>query len=114
MKKITNLTEAFDSLKNIDKPKMLKEARWSYTLKSGSALRLAIKDESPMGVINSLKKAYTELKDAGLIDEYDFDSYISDLEIYEEDDDDIEESADFELDNFYDLCDYLRVWIPLD
>lgn len=93
---------------------MLKEARWSYTLKSGSALRSAIKDGDPMDVIHSLQNAYAELRDAGLIDEDDFDSYTGDFELYEEDDDDIEESADYELDNFYDLCDALKVWIPLD
>lgn len=92
----------------------LKEARWSYTLKSGSELRSAIEDEDPMGVIFALQNAYAELRDAGLIDEDDFDSYTGDFELYEEDDDDIEETADYELDNFYDLCDALKVWIPLD
>lgn len=104
--------EAYDE--SLNKKTPLKEARWSYTLKSGSALRSAIKDGDPMDVIHSLQNAYAELRDAGLIDEDDFDSYTGDFELYEEDDDDIEETADYELDNFYDLCDALKVWIPLD
>lgn len=99
---------------SLNKKTSLKEARWSYTLKSGSELRSAINDEDPMGVIFALQNAYAELRDAGIIDEDDFDSYTGDFELYEEDDDDIEETADYELDNFYDLCDALKVWIPLD
>lgn len=107
-------SEFEESLKGNGKKKSLKEARWSYTLKSGSELRSAIDNEDPMGVIFALQNAYAELRDAGIIDEYDFDSYTGDFELYEEDDDDIEETANYELDNFYDLCDALKVWIPLD
>ena len=46
-----------------------------------------------MGVIFALQNAYAELRDAGLIDEDDFDSYTGDFELYEEGDDDIEGSA---------------------
>lgn len=88
-------------------------SRWEYTLKSGRKLRSSIKDGDPMKVLDMLRQSYKELLDAGIIDDSDYESYIEDFELYDADDEDIEESVDYELDNFFDLCDNLRVWVPI-
>lgn len=88
-------------------------SRWEYTLKSGRKLRSSIKDGDPMKVLDMLRQSYKELLDVGIIDDSDYESYIEDFELYDADDEDIEESVDYELDNFFDLCDNLRVWVPI-
>lgn len=92
--------------------------RWEYTLKSGKNLRDAIEAADTLEVVNQLSTAYTELLDAGYIDEDDYASYTAEFMDYLEDDyfDDEEEfidAVDYELDQFYDLCDNLGVFIPV-
>ncbi len=89
-------------------------ARWNYQLKSGASLRRAINDGDPISVLDQLFRCYEELRSEGIIDEDDFDSYTGDFELYDEGDEDLEDTVDYELDNFYDLCDNIGVWIPLD
>lgn len=95
--------------------KDIKGGRWNYQLKCGKALRRAINDEDPGKILNMLMKAYEELLENDMIDDYDFESYTEDIEMYLEDleDEDIEENVDYELDNLYDLCDNIGVWIPI-
>ena len=97
------------------KSKKIKEARWEYTLKCGKSLRDAIEAEDYEEVLQTLGDAYMELYLADLIDEDECDewregviSLMDDL-----DEDGIEDEIDFQLSEFYDLCDNLRVWIPL-
>lgn len=95
--------------------KKLKEARWDYTLKCGSALRKAIHDGNVQEVINQLWNGYKELKQADIIDDWQYDSYTEDLIDSEYwDEDELEDNADWALNNFYDLCDNANVWIPLN
>lgn len=93
--------------------------RWNYTLKCGKALRNAIHSGDSYETIEQLRRAYQELLDAGIIDEYDYESYTEDFDMYIGSDDeydeydDIEESIDYELGEFYDLCDNLGVWVDI-
>lgn len=86
-------------------------ARWKYELKCGKKLRKAINESTPYDVLNVLRDAYGELLGNGIIDEDDFDRWTSDFELYDEDVD--EYDVDYELGEFYDLCDNLGIWIPL-
>lgn len=100
--------------------------QWEYTLKTGTRLRTALRDamDDPedtwklTDVIRALNVAYEELFDAGLIDDWDYEHYTEDFEMYMDDElegwDDPEDIVDYELSNFYDLCDNINVWIPLD
>lgn len=89
----------------------LKEGRWNYTLKSGKALRDVIEDEDLLGICSALQLCYQELFDAGIIDEDDKNEYISAIDFIDLEDEDVEDQIDWELDNLYDLCDNLGVWV---
>lgn len=91
--------------------------RWRYTLKFGEALRNAIEDENYEDIISGLVACFTELHKA-LPDEYDEDDLQGDLadisgiyETFEDGDDDIEDELNWKLDELYDLCDALQVWV---
>lgn len=86
---------------------------WEYTLKCGLELRKAIEDEDAKKVLSLIDKAYKELLNQGIIDDTEYSSYTDDFTLYSPDDEDFEENVDYELENLYDLCDYSRVWIPL-
>lgn len=93
----------------------LTEAHWNYTLKCGNALRTAIDNGDAEEVINQLWNGYKELLEADIIDDMDYENYTEDLidsEYWEEDE--LEDNVDWALDNFYDLCDNVSVWIPLN
>lgn len=99
---------------NVEKRSRLHEAYWRYTLKNGPALRQAIEDEEPDAVVTELRKCYDELHNQGFIDDRDYESWVEEgLDFLDPDDDDYYDSIDFELDQFYDLCDNIRVAIPL-
>lgn len=85
-------------------------AKWNYTLKNGVQLREAIHNEDAARVLEELKVCYKELLKAKQIDGDDYDSYIDQIEGYDEDDID-EFTVDYELSEFYDLCDNLRIWV---
>ena len=95
-------------------------ARWKYTLNSGSALREAIDNEDTEQVVKCLLLCYQELLDK--LDEWDEEDYEIDihdsigvLQAYElcPDEDDEESYLNDKLEELYDLCDELRVWIGI-
>ena len=96
----------------------LTEKKWAYQLKNGAKLRKAIHDENHKEVMQAIYDCYEELKDNGLIDEDDFENYTQDFELYLYDDfsgwDDPDEIVNYELNNLYDLCDNIGVWISLN
>lgn len=91
-------------------------AQWKYVLKFGKALRDAIDEEDYDKVISGLVACFTELHQT-LPEDYDEDDLESDLEdisaIKENFDDgeDVEDELNWKLDELYDLCDSLRVWV---
>ena len=97
-------------------------AKWNYTLRCGRALKAAIEAEDSAEIINQLRCAYRELADKGMIDEEDYLRYTEDFDsleqdMWEEDSADYAEEAEdeinWELDQFYDLCDNIGVWVAL-
>lgn len=92
----------------------LTEKNWSYTIKSGAKLRRAIEDEDYEAVKEALIDCYSELFNAGIIDEDDYDTYVSEVEFLDAEDEDTLDDFDYELSDFYDLCDNLNVWVALD
>ena len=89
--------------------------RWKYELKNGKTLRNAIREERLEDIIPCLRECYRELLDAGIIDEYEYGQYTEDFDMYGDfsDWDDPEDTVDYELDNFYDLCDNVWVWVSI-
>lgn len=99
--------------------KKINSSRWEYSLENGSALRSAINDYDSEETLIQLKNSYRELLEAGKIDEDDFESYTEDIDIVLEDmdytdEEEFEDQVNYELDEFYSLCDNIGVWIPLD
>lgn len=95
--------------------------KWAVTLNSGKALRDAIDEEDIIKCFECLKACYQELHDK-LPDTFtdvdldmaleDVDMQLSDLEdpdMYE----DAEDELNYLLDDFYDLCDNLNVWVGM-
>ena len=100
--------------------------KWKYNLSDSTSKRLrnAIDNEDYAEVKQALIDAYNEIYeligDDSIFDEYDRDRYIEDVEYLNaepEDIDtsweDIEDDFNYELDNFFDFCDNLRVWVGL-
>jgi hypothetical protein len=94
-------------------------AKWKYTLNSGKTLREAIENEDMEQVVKCLLLCYRELLDK--LDEWDEEDYEIDIhdsigvlmayELCPDEDD--EDYLNDQLEEFYDLCDELRVWITL-
>lgn len=87
--------------------------KWNYTLKSGEALRHAIADGDGQMVVLHLITCYRELLDAGYIDANDYERYVEEIRECIEDDEVDVDAVNYELHEFYDLCDALRVWVPV-
>lgn len=106
-----NVNESVDSIKE---SVALKED-WDYNLQSGDELIQAIDSEDYVTVINALRDCYQELLDNDLITQDDFDSYTEDFDLYDDfsDWDDPESTVNYELEQFYDLCDNIRVWVGI-
>ena len=90
----------------------LTEKRWSYKLKSGKALRQAVDDEDYDAVKDGLIAAYKEINEAmpEYFDESDLEQAIFDLEGLDLDEDEL----NFALNDFYDLCDNLGIWVDMN
>ena len=93
--------------------KRISAGRWVYTLKCSKALRDAIEEEDYEAIITVLQLAYDELFDAELIDLDDRTTYIDELDYYDVEDEEIADDLDYELAEFYDLCDAIGVWVEI-
>lgn len=93
-------------------------ARWEYELSKDTAkfLRDSIRDEEYEAVCVALQQAYQEINEMcpDLYDEDDLWRDIEDIDYIDTDDMDAEDEIDYELSKFYDLCDALRIWIPIN
>ena len=100
-------------------------ARWKYTLKTGKELREALQENDMEETLNILKKCWREIHKA-LPEEYDEDDLNNDiddienqldnLENYDDYDmtlEDVEDEINYLLDNFYDFCDNMRIWVEV-
>lgn len=95
---------------------VLTERNWKTNLINGKALRKAIDDEDYNGVRDTLIACYKEIAEKRpdvIEDEYELNDYIESIEILDANDDDIEDSLDYELSEFYDLCDANNIWVNL-
>lgn len=75
-----------------------------------SKLRTAADEGGVAGVLDALISAYEELYDAGIIDIDDYEQYVEEVHIV--DPDDIDE-AEYQLQEFFDLCDNIGIFIPV-
>lgn len=93
----------------------LTEKRWKYNLKSGVALRQAIDNEDVEGTLEALRNCYQELLDNDIIDDWDYEKGIDGIEEFAFwDEEDYIENTDYELSNFFDLCDNLGIWVSMN
>lgn len=103
---------------DLDEAYTLTEKKWTYTLENGGRLRKAIRNEDYEEIIESIYDCYKELRNNNIIDEEDYRNYTEELDMYVRDDfmswDDPEEIINYELNDLYDLCDNLNVWVSLD
>lgn len=109
---------------SLKESKSLKEAEWKYQLKSGTALRKAIDSGDYSAIKSSLINAYKEINKAMPDDfeDYELESKLDDINFLDtefdpdihDSEDDVTDSWDWELSDFYDLCDSLKIWIPLN
>ena len=118
--KLHDFTEALEnkyttstSSKVLNESYSLTEKAWNYTLKSGIALRDAIDSEDTDEILKQLEKCYIELLTNDIIDQQEYDYSVNQLYIIDPDDEYAEDEIDYQLNDFYDLCDNLDVWIPL-
>lgn len=101
-------------------------ARWDYKLVSGKQLRDAIESQDLYNVLNCLKKCYEEIhhKFSEIYDEdqlnndiSNIDDQLDNLQNYEEYDmtiEDVEDEIDYLLNDFYDFCDNMHIWVELN
>lgn len=101
----------------IKESKTLTERVWRYTLRNGAKLRNAIDLEDGEGIRDALLACYKELLDKDFIDEYDYDDWTEEIRDADWEDEygNLDDDAiDFELDQLYDLCDNIDVFVALD
>lgn len=97
-----------------DKIKNAMRRGWKYDLNRSIATRLrsAIRNEDAEGVKDALLDACESLKRLDKDFKYDMKNIEDELSLHDPDEDDFMESIDYILDNFYDICDDNRIWIP--
>ena len=100
---------------NATKERSLKESRWTYRIPSEVAnrFRAAIDDADYSGLRDAMKEIYQLIYDnfgGEVFDEYELNDYIEEIDLADED----EDEYDYLLDNLYDFCDNMGVFIPLE
>ena len=90
-------------------------ASWNYTCKNGEALRNAIDGENTVKILKALINCYKEIRSMLTEDDSLYDSDIE-VSIYDIQDrlnggDTEEDDVDILLEEFYDLCDEVRIWV---
>ena len=99
--------------------------RWKHILKNGKNLREAINDDDNVQTLEALKECYKEINRIMLpaFDDDDLENILSEIdnqldncenyEDYDMTEDDVQDEINYMLRQFYDLCDYLRIWVDL-
>ena len=92
--------------------KPVKEGKWDKTLDTDIAkrLRTAVDEENSRDVLDALKDGYYWIaqQDDFSYDETDAENDTEDFDYIDDD----EEEVNYKLNEFYDLCDALRIWVP--
>lgn len=101
-------------------------SKWKYNLSTGKALRDAVDNDDNLGTLKALINCYEEIHNIlpNVYDEDDLEYDIADikdqmdnLENYEDYDmteEDVQEEINILLDDFYNFCDGVRIWVDLD
>ena len=100
-------------------------ATWNFKLKSGKALRQAIDSEDIVDILTALEDCWREIHEK-MPDDYDENDLENDLDEienqldnaenyddYDMSEEDVREEVDYLLDQFYDFCDNVRIWVEL-
>lgn len=95
--------------------------KWNYTLKHSKILRQAIKEEDYKKVLQVLLLCYREIvnyfkyKDLISEEEYEdeYNYYTENIQDMIDDENYNEDEINYELNDFYDLCDNTGIWIEL-
>lgn len=100
-------------------------SNWKYKLKSGRALRSAINDNDYYGILTQLRSCWKEIHEQ-FPDDFDEDELedmyddinnaldnVQNANEYDLSEEDIEDEINYFLDDLYDFCDALRIWIKL-
>lgn len=102
---------------NLKESVKLTEKKWDNTLSIGIELRNAIDNDDYVAVIDCLKEAYKEIHelkpDDFTEDELENELENIDMSVDFDDEEEIEDSINYLLSDFYDLCDNLNIWIEL-
>lgn len=100
-------------------------AKWKYTLKTGKRLRQAVESENYEKILNAISDCFEEINskfperysNEELENDFEeIENLRDNLENYEDYDMDFEEvidSIDYYLNELYDLCDNLLIWIDI-
>lgn len=111
----------FEGKEDLDEA-FLAEKRWAYNLSDrvSREFRDAIQadDEDYERVKQAILAVYKEIHEKApqLLDDDEYDSYVSDIEFIDpeyDDPDDVEDNLNYELSNLYDFCDAMGIWIGI-
>lgn len=100
-------------------------SNWKYNLKSGEALRNAINNDDYYEVLTQLKNSWEEIHEQ-FPDNFDKDELedmyddinnaldnVQNANDYDLSEQDIEDELNYLLNDLYDFCDALRIWIEI-
>lgn len=113
-----------ENMNKVYKGMPLTEGKWTYTLKVGKQLRDAIENEDYETLRDTMKEAYREITRVApdYFDEQDLEYKFEDLDMLDTEPDeeidvsweDIQNNWDYELEDLYDRCDAIGIWIPIE
>lgn len=90
---------------------------WECKCRNGKRLRAAIDDDDTVGVLKTLIDCYHEIARNYYTDDEDFAEecagYVEEINDLLEYGTPEEDDVNYELDEFYDFCDNLNIWIEL-
>lgn len=90
---------------------------WECKCRNGKRLRAAIDDDDTVGVLKTLIDCYHEIASNYYTDDDDFTEecagYVEEINDLLEDGTLEEDDINYELNEFYDFCDNLNIWIEL-
>lgn len=90
---------------------------WECKCRNGKRLRAAINDDDMVGVLKALIDCYHEIARNYYTDDDDFAEecagYVEEINDLLEDGTLEEDDVNYELNEFYDFCDNLNIWIEL-